>query len=423
MTTTITSGKIATTGERPTRKGNPIIYASGRAARLNGTNARVSCGDVSNSKNIKTIVFHVRFPNTVTATLERIIDTGNGGIAGSNAGIADTISGTWRTYINALEQTYVGQSDWFVVHMTNAVGVDANAVFLANEGANYGEVDLCNVQFWNALFTEQDIANTTAFPERLATSFNSCAFALTTTTLRAWYPMIEGSGNDIFDYSGNATDGTAANHTWLTGLENVPQTMLMGLCTTAGVLRREDPTDGSVDIAGNALDLLPGGFNCLGDGQFRQGDIGSIRSATVVIMPDSTTENIMDYDDGVHALGLVAGVATDWSVLAEDGSTVFCTDTGVAEDGSFITISEQGMTEAGTLTPVGWVAETITVNGVESVTVVANKKHVIGISSATAFDATAVENFIAYQGKIYRHLTYSDEHTEARTIRNYRALI
>ena len=131
MATTFTARKNATSGRRPSKTNTDVVYKFGRAVSFNGTTARASCGDVSGGKNVKTIQFDIRFPNTVTASLERIIDTGNGVLVGSSAGFSETMTGTWRIFINGLDRDDSEQGGFYTVHLTSLTGVDASAVFLA----------------------------------------------------------------------------------------------------------------------------------------------------------------------------------------------------------------------------------------------------------------------------------------------------
>jgi len=422
MATTFTARKNATSGRRPSKTNTDVVYKFGRAVSFNGTTARASCGDVSGGKNVKTIQFDIRFPNTVTASLERIIDTGNGVLVGSSAGFSETMTGTWRIFINGLDRDDSEQGGFYTVHLTSLTGVDASAVFLAEAAGNFGEIDMCNMQFWSATFNEQDIANTSSKPEKLASSFNNGSVVL--ADLLAFYPMIEGSGTDIFDYSGNGKDGTLVNQSWLTGLSGCAQTCFMGLKTVAGVLFREDPTDASQDINGVTLDLSveDGAFNCLGDGQWNHGDVGAIKSAVMVVTPDTNGQDVIDFDDGTHILGISNGIATDWVIVAEDGSNVTASNNIVNETGGTTVVSDLIVSESGTLVGTGWIDETIRVNGAVGTSVIAGVKSVVSIKSSTAFNADNVKLFSTYAGKHHRLLTYRHELSIGEDIQNYNAL-
>ena len=152
---------------------------------------------------------------------------------------SEEVAGTYRVAgvrSGSLMVLYINSVDSYGDEAGVNLGLNSSGTVIGSRAgvSNYFDGQLGNVQIWNAAWDADDVAFDYANPETPA--YNRPGTSLTEANLQGWWPLIEGSGDTAYDWSGNGNHGTLTNFTLDTAWENadalsdprVLQTALMG---------------------------------------------------------------------------------------------------------------------------------------------------------------------------------------------------
>jgi len=299
---------------------------TGRALEFDGATSKVAVGDVSASstKLVKTLIFFYKADDTGSYMMQ-LSDTI---FIKVSAGVWSFTGITAKPYQMFGVSTKMVKDTWQMVIIDIPDGADAaNVIYGLQNTTFYYDGSLANCSMWTFSFTQDEREWCFANPEKLITqNLSSTHYGDTLSSVcLCWHSLVEGSGTIAYDGSGNNKDGTITSGTWVfaqTGM--LPQTALMSVGITAGVMYREDPDNVGYDIQGVALNRSKTrGLNFFGDGGYLLiGDIGTMKMLFVVAKPYQSEQVIIDCDGGIHQLGMTQQLLTDFIVLNSDGDEV-----------------------------------------------------------------------------------------------------
>ena len=224
MATTISSGT------NPYKKGSPPDFGtlySGRALEFDGVVDYISTPSINmgtthtfscwlNTSTTQKGVMGIddeNFPIYLNANLQIQYDA-----TGTPVTSADSIvSGVWNHVVVTRTGTTV---NYYINGVIDSGGADTinsddalSGVFIIGGLTTTTflyDGKLSNVQFWDAVWSASDVQYAYTHPEKLA--YNTPGTSLTSSNLKAWYPMTEGNPRSpqtsVYDGSGGGNHGT-----------------------------------------------------------------------------------------------------------------------------------------------------------------------------------------------------------------------
>ena len=204
------------------------IY-SGRALEFDGVTDYLNCGTINLGK-IHTFSCWAYFDDI---TLVNIVNHGNadymlfvgsGSVMQYDVGSASAISSTDKLTANTWQHLVVTRSgtsvNWYINGVIDSGGgetldsdddMDGTMLIGAKNSTHHFNGKLANVQAWDAVWTQADVTYAYLNPEQLA--LNRGGTSLTSSNLKAWYPMQDGHrGQQSFILDGADVAPTSKNH-------------------------------------------------------------------------------------------------------------------------------------------------------------------------------------------------------------------
>ncbi len=134
-------------GHTLTRSGKVVI---GHHQQYDGTDDKIDCGDIG---NIQQVSMWIK-PGSDTEEI-LLVDTGNDIMVDSGVVTYAGLSAV-ATYVNGVATTALAADFWqhLVCQFTQ---IDANNFELGTDGANFGEIELCDVRARDALWTADKV--------------------------------------------------------------------------------------------------------------------------------------------------------------------------------------------------------------------------------------------------------------------------
>jgi len=170
------------------------------------------------------------------------------------------------SYVNGVQTESVTLNQWQRV-VINFPSKTLLGLSFAKVGTNYGDCQLSDIQFYNENLSLDDIAYDYANPQKLLTEREGTL--ISSSNLRGYWHLSEGSGSVVYDSSGKGNNGTISGATYEPAQPRIPQLGMMNFSNGAvatGVTLIPDPNNTSQDILGNAVRDRLNSFNLDGSG-------------------------------------------------------------------------------------------------------------------------------------------------------------
>lgn len=233
-------------------------------------------------------------------------------------------------YVNGVQTESVTLNQWQRV-VINFPSKTLLGLGFGRIGANYGDCQLSDIQFYNENLSLDDIAYDYANPQNLLTDRDGTSVVL--ADLRGYWALSEGAGSIVYDSSGGNHNGTINGATYEPAQPRIPQLGMMNFSNGAvatGVTLIPDPNNTSQDIDGNAVRDRLNSFNLDGSGYSSVANSSTLQFGTSAftiqawIKPFSLAANNRILTKGVTGNGefmiSVGGDGASARVYAKDSS-------------------------------------------------------------------------------------------------------
>ena len=171
------------------------------------------------------------------------------------------------SYVNGVQTESVTLNQWQRV-VINFPSKTLLGLSFAKVGTNYGDCQLSDIQFYNENLSLDDIAYDYANPQKLLTEREGTL--ISSSNLRGYWHLSEGSGSVVYDSSGKGNNGTISGATYEPAQPRIPQLGMMNWAKSTPVADEvtliPSPNNTSQDILGNAVRDRLNSFNLDGSG-------------------------------------------------------------------------------------------------------------------------------------------------------------
>lgn len=297
---------------------NGLIY-SGQMLNFDGVDDNVDIGDISASCKSFEITI-----DPVTTT-EGIIQLASGvSISISSGTISTSGLSNVTTYVNGAIGTTVAVE--LTVLAVTFDAISCSDVVLGYDGTIYFDGKQGNIKLWSETLSSDDVSYSYAWPE--LTADNRTGTSLTSSNLKAHYPLFEGSGDTAYDHSGNNKHGVLKNFStddsqWITGIsdKHVMQTVYMPFGSGNNDLLHSNDIDQStsnwsapyISGTGGVVENSDGTITC----SITSGGVGRAYSLhTANISLDASTDYTLSYK-----VDSITGIPTTATLTIVPGGT------------------------------------------------------------------------------------------------------
>ena len=202
---------------QPYAEPNNALLVSGMATQFDGVNDMINFRNIG--VGVKTLAFWLKSDSLTESVLEL---TSTQSISVSSGTI--TLSGTWtgsNIYVDGVSSSTIPLRAWKRVVVTTTSAITANAFALGKVGTSYGQILLSDLQFYDVVWTQDDVTYDYNNPNHLVTDNDSTSIAL--SNLKGYWAMTEGSGTLITDSSSERNDGPLKGIIWRGRQETILQ--------------------------------------------------------------------------------------------------------------------------------------------------------------------------------------------------------